>query len=143
MRELLVYRNWFGCMAPLMRASLQARVGLFDESLGASEDWDYWIRASRCGVFSYLPGPVAIYRTHPGQMHNDPLHMDRNSGKTLLKNFKRGSRDWQVARASTAWYQAKQRWARGEYVRMAAEMLACVLHARSLRTFRNVVALMK
>jgi glycosyltransferase involved in cell wall biosynthesis len=143
MRELLVYRNWFGCMAPLMRARLHARVGLFDESLGASEDWDYWIRASRCGVFSYLPGPVAIYRTHPGQMHNDPQHMDRNSSMAIMKNFERGSRDWRVARAAADWYHAKQRWARGEYARMAAGMLACVLHARSLRTLRNVIAVMR
>src|SRR5438067_1586433 len=43
-------RNCFACMVPLVRRTMIDKVGEFDESLRASEDWDYWIRCAKVGA---------------------------------------------------------------------------------------------
>ena len=139
MRELLAYGNWFGPMSPLLRARLVARVGPFDEQLRAAEDWDYWVRASRCGTFSYLPGPVAVYRTHPGQMHRDGAHMLRNQREALAKNFARGGPEWRASRSARAWKDAKLRWGDGKYLRVAGNLWLWAWYARSHRIMLNVI----
>lgn len=139
MNVLLVYRNWFGVMSPLMRLGLQARVGAFDESLTGSEDWDYWIRASRCGVLCYLPGPVAVYRSHPGQAHHSRQRMRTNVERVIRKHFPPGSSEWRAVRAANAWYDAKQWWGERDYARTAACLALAAWHARSARGLKIVV----
>jgi glycosyltransferase involved in cell wall biosynthesis len=142
MQELLVYRNWFAVWSPLIRARLVAKVGKFDEGLRGSEDWDYWLRASKCGVFSYLPGAVGVYRTHPRQAHKDSRWMRGCMEAAIRKHFRRGSREWRAVRAAAAWCEAKQHWARRSYGRMIAQMVRCAWLARSHRTLKTVVELM-
>ncbi len=140
--ELLVYINWFAPMAPLMRAELQARVGTFDESLTSSEDWDFWLRAARRGVFAYLPGPVAIYRTHAGQMHRDLRRMRRNQDSVIRKHFERGSPEWRITQAARAYNEAKRFWGERNYAGVVARLLGTAWHARSPRAFDKVVTLL-
>ena len=139
MRELLAYGNWFGPMSPLLRARLAEKVGGFDEHLRASEDWDYWVRASRCGTFSYLPGPVAVYRAHSAQMHHDGERMLTNQREVLHKNFPPGSPEWRISRSARAWKDAKLRWAKRRYVRMAGCLCRWAWYARSRRIMLNVM----
>ncbi len=142
MQELLVYRNWFAPFSALLRARVVREVAGFDERLTSSEDWDFWIRASRCGAFAYLPGPVGVYRIHPGQMHHDHFRMRRNQEEVVRKHFTRGSAEWRVAEACGAWVDAHFHWGRREYVRMASRLGACVWHARSRRMLKNIAALL-
>lgn len=141
MQELLLYRNWFAPMSPVMRIELQRKVGLFDETLTSSEDWDFWLRASRCGVFAYLPGPVAVYRTHPGQMHRDTKRMQANAQRVIRKHFAAGSRQWHIAHAAMSWYEANRSRVQRRYGEMTAQYLRCLWHARSGRTLANLVRL--
>jgi glycosyltransferase involved in cell wall biosynthesis len=141
MHELLTYRNWFAPFSPLVRSSVLEKVGGFDESLQSSEDWDFWIRASRCTAFSYLPGPVGVYRTHPGQMHRNYPQRLVSWDKVISKHFARGSSDWRIARASKAWLDARFRWGSHEYLPTATRLISCVWHARSRRTVKNIVSL--
>jgi GT2 family glycosyltransferase len=76
--ERLVHGNLFPVCAPLMRASLLHRVGSFNTSLPALEDWEYWIRcAAAGGVFSFAdrPGSQALVRVHRSSMTHDKLRM--------------------------------------------------------------------
>jgi glycosyltransferase involved in cell wall biosynthesis len=137
--ELLTHLNWFAPFSPLLRAQLVKRVGGFDERLAASEDWDFWIRASRCGVLTYLPGPVGVYRLHPGQMHRDPARLRANQDLVIGKHFEQGSREWHITQAARALEEAKEHWARRSYARTMRRVFDCIWHARSYRTVKTLV----
>lgn len=143
MRQLLACRNWFAPMAALLRAGLQRRIGLFDESLAASEDWDFWIRASETGILSYLPGPVGVYRTHGAQMHNDARRMREAQEKVVRKNFHPGTPAWRMAQASLAWLDAERHWGRRNRAIAFGRMCQSLWHAQSRRTFRDVMTLLR
>jgi glycosyltransferase involved in cell wall biosynthesis len=53
--------NFVGPLTTLVRHECYRRVGLFDEKL-FSEDWDMWLRISRCYHFIYSPEASAKYR---------------------------------------------------------------------------------
>lgn len=62
------------------------KVGVFDESLAACEDWDLWLRLSRAGCqMSFIDRPVTAYRIHPEQMTQDPERMRTASLAVLDK----------------------------------------------------------
>ena len=139
--ELLSYCNWFAPMAALMKTHLLRGVGGFDEELKSAEDWDMWIRAARVAVLAYLPGPVGIYRTHPGQMHRNLARMRVYQDKVIRKHFAHGGKEWHITQAARAWSNAKRAWAASNYVTSAASLATVVWHARSRRTLRKVVQL--
>lgn len=49
----------------MMRRSLLAKIGNFDESLRLGQDYDFWLRASRITQIHTLRRPMALYRQHP------------------------------------------------------------------------------
>ena len=139
MREIFVCLNWFGppC-STLLRSRLQQRIGPFDETLRYSEDWDYWIRASRCGTMAYVPGPVATYRHHPGQATRHRDRFRAQHAQIIAKHFERGSRDWALARAAKHYLYAQWHYGSGEYGPMLAELARCAWYAQSLRNVRTI-----
>lgn len=49
-----------------VRRSLYEQVGVYDDQLPASEDYDFWLRAAACGAsFRFVGGEVCLYRVHP------------------------------------------------------------------------------
>ena len=76
----LVRNNIMVVSAPLLRRSVIADVGLFDTTLRAVEDWDYWIRCAIEGkYFHYLDaeGTLALVRAHETSMSRDARLMLR------------------------------------------------------------------
>ena len=66
----------------LVRRDLALDVGGFDESLGTSEDWDFWQRVARTGaVFAQIDDEVALYRSHPGSL-------SKNIGQLAADTFR-------------------------------------------------------
>jgi glycosyltransferase involved in cell wall biosynthesis len=63
--------------SPVLRRSVVAEVGLFEESMKACEDWHYWIRCAALGKrFRFLDEEetLALIRAHPQSMsQNDRL----------------------------------------------------------------------
>jgi glycosyltransferase involved in cell wall biosynthesis len=139
MDEYLLYRNAFAPLCPLLRISLVAATGTFNEGLRASEDWDYWIRAAQHGRFSYLPGPVGVYRTHAGQMHHDQQLMHRSARMVADGNFPRGSRRWRAVRGARIWAEAREVGGAKRLVLMPLKLAHTALVVRSPRLLLNVI----
>lgn len=73
----------------LVKTSGIDRVGMFDESLNACEDWDLWLRLSLEGCqFALAPQMVSAYRIHRAQMTRDALRM-RTASLAVLDNVSR------------------------------------------------------
>ena len=57
--EALLWGNCVGgCSEPLIRASVFGRVGTFDESLPASQDYDLWMRIARIYEIAFIHEPL-------------------------------------------------------------------------------------
>jgi glycosyltransferase involved in cell wall biosynthesis len=123
-------RNWFGAMSPLVRMSLINRVGGFDESLPASEDWDYWIRCAQVGTFAYMPGITAIYRRHEGEMHKDRKRMFNSGMRVIEKHFRLSPKRYRFALASFYLANAKYRWADRDRIKACLYLLLSELNGR-------------
>ena len=139
MDEYFLYRNRFAPLCPLLRSRLVAATGQFDVSLRAAEDWDYWIRAAQIGRFCYLPGPVGVYRRHPGQMHDDRGLMRSSDRRVAEKNFPRGSRQRRIMLASRAWAEGREAWWDRELWLVPLRIAQMALIARSPRMIRDVM----
>jgi len=76
--EHLVQSNIMVVSSPLLRRRSLDRIGLFDEKLSASEDWDLWIRcALQDTVFHYLEEPDTFTRIryHRNRYSKNSLRM--------------------------------------------------------------------
>jgi glycosyltransferase involved in cell wall biosynthesis len=63
----------------LVRRSVLDRVGVFDESLRSSEDFDLWLRIAHAGGrFDYTRRVLARYRKRSGSLSSDPVWMCRS-----------------------------------------------------------------
>jgi glycosyltransferase involved in cell wall biosynthesis len=71
--EFILKQNVFPCNTVLHEKSLFEQVGLFDESLPNSEDWDMWIRISQVCGWHHLPVVTcAVDRTRPTMSSDRP-----------------------------------------------------------------------
>ena len=66
--EKLFLDNFVNFNSTVVRKECFERVGLFDESLRMSIDWDLWLRISTEYEFEYLDEPTIQYRRWGGQM---------------------------------------------------------------------------
>jgi len=124
------HKNWLAVMTPLVRRSLVESVGEFDETLRASEDWDYWIRCAMTGTFGYLPGPLAIYRMYPTQMHNDGRRMFTAEKQVVNKHFRSNAGQYRPALAAFYERQAKYAWAAQRHLKAGLYLALSVYHAK-------------
>jgi glycosyltransferase involved in cell wall biosynthesis len=61
--------------AALIKSEVFQKVGLFDESLRAGEDWDMWLRIAQQFHFDYCPEELVLIRLHENNMQKDSLRM--------------------------------------------------------------------
>jgi glycosyltransferase involved in cell wall biosynthesis len=66
---LLLRGNPIRMPTVVVRRECFDEVGLFDESLRTTADWDMWLRLSRSYQFGYIDKPLAKYRVHDAAMH--------------------------------------------------------------------------
>jgi glycosyltransferase involved in cell wall biosynthesis len=92
--KLFARTNPMVVSAPLYRRGVFERVGNFDETLGALEDWDFHFRCIVSGVAfqhcGYSPQSKTLIRIHPSSMSADRRNMIRNLRRFQQKH--RGNR---------------------------------------------------
>lgn len=72
---------------PLIRRRCFETVGMFDETLFPSEDWDMWIRIAARYTFAVVKEPLTQWRQHANNTSNDAQKMLRAGLSVLEKNF--------------------------------------------------------
>lgn len=74
-------------VATLVRRECALAAAPFDESLPSNEDWDYWLRMARAGVwFQYLAGePMAYYRSYDRSRSHEHVHHALSGIRVLQK----------------------------------------------------------
>jgi glycosyltransferase involved in cell wall biosynthesis len=73
----LPWRNALLPSAVVARTSAVRRLGGFDTTLRACEDWDLWIRLRREGAFVALPDVLVLYRVHDASMTENVEEIER------------------------------------------------------------------
>lgn len=85
--DALIDGEFFPPCAVLVRRAVLEHVGLFDEALRASEDWDLWLRVAEQYPFAGTPQTLALYRMHGSNMTRDLEHIHRSQLQVLRKHF--------------------------------------------------------
>jgi glycosyltransferase involved in cell wall biosynthesis len=73
----LVIRNRVLLQGCLIRRGFVDALGGFDETLRACEDWEFILRLSLLGAFSFVRERLFLYRRHDGNLTNDRPMLDR------------------------------------------------------------------
>jgi len=73
--------------AAAVRREALVRVGPFDETLPALEEWDLWIRLAKVCRFAHLPEPLVISHFTPGSLSSDRRLFCRAKGLILKKHL--------------------------------------------------------
>jgi teichuronic acid biosynthesis glycosyltransferase TuaG len=160
----LLRHNVVPSPTPMVRREMFDQVGLFDESLGACEDWDMWIRIAQVSEFGYVDRVLAKYRLHSANMSLDHERMMRNRFRVLEKAFaaagvsaeaRRLRRSivsrWHADYALHHFYAERYEQARREVIRAvvldprclsygqtAAVLLSCLFGSATAATLRRV-----
>ena len=79
----LLLGNFVWTSTVVMRRSLIAKIGDFDESLRLGQDYDYFLRAARETEIHRLAGTMALYRKHRGSA--TARGADANYGAQVLR----------------------------------------------------------
>ena len=132
-REMLVYRNWFGVQAPLLRRRLIDRVGTFDTAFASAEDWDFWYRCAQHTEFVFQPGVLSLVRLHGNQMTGNATRMAQAQRQFSEKHFcdDRGRR-----RSNRAAYHLT----RAIHLKQRGALAACALHLGGFVASANSIA---
>ncbi len=78
----------------LVKSNVFEEVGLFDESLKASEDWDMWIRIARKFHFDYVNESLVQIRVHSSNMQKDFSRMLASELAMLNKFAQHGTHNY-------------------------------------------------
>jgi glycosyltransferase involved in cell wall biosynthesis len=62
--QRLLVQNFIAIPAPVFTKVAARRVGMLDESLVYTADWDFWIKLASLGPSVYIPKPLASFRVH-------------------------------------------------------------------------------
>lgn len=90
------------CPTITFRRSAVDEVGLFDESLRATEDRDLWFRIALRYEVALAPKVIAHYRISPGSMSTDPMRMLTAQLQSIEKHRGSPGCGWLVRRIALA-----------------------------------------
>lgn len=85
--DKLLLNNFIPCPSALVKRDCFNKVGLFDTSLDACEDWDMWLRISLHYEIDYVNEPLVKHREHKGSMQTKVEMMEEADLKVLNKIF--------------------------------------------------------
>jgi glycosyltransferase involved in cell wall biosynthesis len=76
------------CPTMTFRRRCVDEVGLFDETMRATEDRDMWLRIAQRYEVAVAPRVIALYRTSPNSMSADPERMLQAQLKFIRKHYR-------------------------------------------------------
>ena len=77
-------------MTGRLKAECYDRVGLFDERLRCSADWQMWMRMSRNYRFGYLDEPLVASRQRPDSLTTERYALSRaKASEIILQSFRK------------------------------------------------------
>jgi glycosyltransferase involved in cell wall biosynthesis len=116
--ESLVRQECNVMICAMARRETVLRVGLFDENLRSSEDFDLWLRIVKAGGrIAYHREVLARYRKRRGSLSSDPVWMCRHILMVLEKaerNLELNTQEREALRQATARFHALQRFHEGK-----------------------------
>jgi glycosyltransferase involved in cell wall biosynthesis len=80
--------NFIPLLTVVIRRSILNTVGLFDETVIASEDYDLWLRICQTTTIAFINEPLAKYRVSSGQATKQRIKMVENEIKVKEKAFR-------------------------------------------------------
>lgn len=81
------------CHSVIIQKEFADEVGVFDETLKSAEDWDFWIRAAKCGAKVEIIQEVLVnYRIQESSMSRQPVVMFDALETVLLRGVKNDPR---------------------------------------------------
>lgn len=87
--EALLEYTFIGPSSVMLKKSLIDSVGLFDETLAACEDFDYWLRVARhCDFYGVDSSIIHKHAGHQDQLSTQIRHLDRYRISALFKHLK-------------------------------------------------------
>ncbi len=142
-RRLYTRTVHFPCPTVTFRRECVDAVGMFDETMRATEDRDLWLRiAQRYGVV-FVPRVLALYRVSAGSMSKDLPRMLTSQRQFIAKHAGELGCGWaarQVALAGVLEQQAVGYRARGERGRATRFAAQAVIRAPWLRNLWRTAA---
>ncbi len=122
------------CPTVTFRRKAALEVGLFDETLRASEDRDMWVRIAQRYQAALIPEVIAHYRVSPQAMTTDPERMFRAQMQFIDKHYGQPGCDWRARRVALGWIYRQRAEALAQRQR-PREALSSALHALSAHPF--------
>lgn len=90
------------CPTVLLRKRCLDTVGMFDETMRATEDRDLWFRIAELYEVAYIDEVLAHYRFSHGSMSSDPSRMLKAQLLFVHKHYKSGACSWVVLHQALA-----------------------------------------
>ena len=119
------------CPTVTFRRACVEQVGLFDESLRATEDRDLWVRIAQQFQVACVPEVIAQYRTSPQAMTTDPERMLRAQLQFIEKHFRSPGCGVRARRVALSWVYRQRAEALTKRGQMR-EAVSSALHAVAL-----------
>jgi glycosyltransferase involved in cell wall biosynthesis len=146
----LLFGNFIPSSTVVIRRACIDKVGLLNESLIGTDDYEYWMRIARIFPMAAIPKPLAYYRIHDGNYLGDGRYIEKELGLTLAAIYeveKLFPKMWQECeidrdlliarlhiRAGFAWKL------RGDWGNCLRNYLEALSYSIKLRVFRWLVA---
>ncbi len=109
-RQLLLQFNFVHCCF-LFRREVYEKIGGYDPEYIYSEDWEFWIRASRFFTMKHVPEALYLYRIHSGSMTTEIVHGTANQRVRYPEFSARLRRlyplDWYLGKIKKQWIKLK------------------------------------
>ena len=91
------------CPTVSFRRSCVEQVGLFDETLRATEDRDLWVRIAQRYEVALIPEVLAYYRVSPQAMTTNPERMLQAQLRFVEKHYGSPGCGWRARRVALSW----------------------------------------
>ncbi len=133
------------CPTVTVRRACIEEVGLFDETLRATEDRDLWLRIALKYKVGLIPEVIANYRMSPDAMTRDGNRMLKAQLQFIAKHYGKPGCGWRARRVALGWVyrQRAEAFADGGSLRpaLASALRAFRMYPIDLKNIRTLLSL--